>query len=267
MPEVKRRCPRCGKENEPGTINLGSRKVSIDRYCDECKLKNELEFVRRWRTELKASREQSKKLRGFELWEQANLGPRFARSTFNTWEQLTGTERAFKAVRRFVDEWPHDEGLGLLLVGPVGCGKSHLAAAAIQELLNRGVFCIFQSVPELLRRLRSSFGAEASSSDEMMKALEECELLVLDDLGSERWTAWAEEQIYTLIDYRYRHEMPTVVTTNMTLKQLEKSLGTRIMDRLVDMCLPVSLESTGYRRRRAELRKLGLGDGACASST
>jgi len=216
--------------------------------------------------EMREDREAARRRRAFELWEQANLGPRFSRSTFDTWEERDGTDRAYRTVKDYVAGWPGDDGLGILLVGPAGCGKSHLAAAAVQALLDKGALCIFQSVPELLKRIRAAYGADGSEDGDLVKALEECDLLVLDDLGSERWTPWAEEQIYTLIDHRYRHEKPVIVTTNMSLKRLESALGTRIMDRLVDMCRPVAMNCTSYRKRRAELRKVAAGGGApCVS--
>lgn len=105
---------------------------------------------------------------------------------------------ALEQVRKYAAGWPYEDGRGLLLTGPTGCGKTHLAAALVRSLLEKEIPCVFQSVPELLRRLRAGMGSPAGSwsADELTRALEECSLLVLDDLGSERWTAWAEVPVH-----------------------------------------------------------------------
>ncbi len=252
---------------EPTRLNLGTREVLLDKYCSDCKTIIDAAARAKRMAEMEEALKERRRRRAYDLWEQANLGPRFARSTFQTWEVREGTERAYKTAKDYVAEWLLDEGLGLILVGPAGCGKSHIAAAVVQALMDKGSLCIFQSVPDLLKKIRATYGNEGNEGADMVKALEDCDLLVLDDLGSERWTAWAEEQIYTLIDHRYRNEKPIVVTTNLKLNKLEQVLGTRIMDRLVEMCRAVSMDCTSYRKKRAELRKLGIGgEKPCASS-
>ncbi len=80
------------------------------------------------------------------------------------------------------------------------------------------------------------------------------DLLVLDDAGSEKWTEWTEPTLYTIIDERYNHAKAVLITTNLNLTGLQQKIGTRAMDRIVDMCDIVETSGPSYRRERAKRR-------------
>lgn len=192
------------------------------------------------------------------LFEQSKLGPRFQRSTFDSWHKRDGAEAACQAAKSFVVNWPPAQGVGMILSGPTGSGKTHLAAAIANELTEREHTVIFQSVPELLLRIRSTFNRGAETTEEqLVNELLRCHLLVLDDLGSEKATEWTEATLFELIDQRYRLERPVVVTTNLSPAALGKAIGTRTMDRLVEMCDIHTIQASSYRRELAEQRKAG----------
>jgi DNA replication protein DnaC len=221
-----------------------------------------------WAAEEAARADADRRRRVEGLFGLSRLGPRFAEATFARWEHRPGTEAGFAAVREYADQWPPEGGRGLIITGPVGVGKSHLAAAAVNELIPRGVSAVFQNVPELLARFKATYrqGAGEKESD-LLRGLEEADLVVLDDLGAEKVTEWTESMLYQVIDARYRQKRPVVVTSNLRVygpaDTLEAAIGTRSLDRLVEVSDLVGLKGESYRRRRAterKTRKEGTGD-------
>ena len=193
-PDAPRECMGCGTTDGVeiqllAEFPTGSRMWSV--WCPEC-------ADRRKQAEQQMDEEQrrfearQRQQRIDDLFRQSRLGPRFRRSTFDTWVERPGTESAHQAAKRFVEQWPPDRGLGLLFSGPTGCGITQLAAAIANELLAKGCTVIFQSVPELLMRIRSTYNRQADTTEEALVAeLVRCDLLVLDDLGSEILTEWS----------------------------------------------------------------------------
>lgn len=135
-------------------------------------------------------------------------------------------------------------GRNLCLFGPVGVGKSHAAVAAVRPLHERGMGVRFLPVVELLDLLRPG-GPEG-----MFTSLSDVDVLVLDDLGTERATDWTAERLYAVVNRRWLEERPTVVTTNLEPARLEESIGPRAYSRLVGSGA-VNVRLTGNDRRRS----------------
>ncbi|MBI4332993.1 MAG: ATP-binding protein [Chloroflexi bacterium] len=135
-------------------------------------------------------------------------------------------ETAFVYAREFArqpDGW-------LVLEGPHGCGKTHLAAAVANLRRGEGKPAVFMFVPDLLDHLRSTFSAESKVSyDEFFEHLKKAPLLVLDDLGGHAATPWAQEKLYQLINYRYNARLPTVFTI-ISRNDLHERLRCRLDD-------------------------------------
>ena len=154
----------------------------------------------------------------------------------------------------------HPEGW-LLLRGGYGCGKTHLAAAVANAAADQGEAVLFVTVPDLLDHLRAAFApGSAERYDERFEQVRTTPLLVLDDLGTEQATPWALEKLFQLLNYRYLAQLPTVITTNYDLDDLEPRLRSRLADPdLVDM---VTILAPDYRlsgaREQSELNDLGL---------
>lgn len=142
-------------------------------------------------------------------------------------EQSHSLRNAFETCKYFAqdpDGW-------LLLTGTYGCGKTHLAAAIANELLNAGRTVIFQTVPDLLDHLRSTFGPNSEISfDQFFEQLQSAPILILDDFGAHSSSQWANEKLFQLLNHRYNTELPTVITTNLRLDALEPRLRSRISD-------------------------------------
>lgn len=144
----------------------------------------------------------------------------------------------------------------LLLTGTNGCGKTHLAVAIINERLKQGQASFFAFVPALLDYLRATFRPDSLTGyDELFEEVKRSPFLVLDDLGSENSTPWAEEKLYQIIVHRHNARLPTLITTKFeSLKQLEEAkprIRSRLSDRLVEWA-PIT--APDYRDQRPPAR-------------
>jgi DNA replication protein DnaC len=119
----------------------------------------------------------------------------------------------------------------LLLEGTYGCGKTHLAAAIGNERLQRGEMVMFITVPDLLDHLRSAYAPSAEATyDETFERIRNTPMLILDDLGAESPSQWAKEKLFQLLNHRYSHRLPTIITTNADLDTLDPRIRSRLLD-------------------------------------
>ncbi len=119
----------------------------------------------------------------------------------------------------------------LLLEGTYGSGKTHLAAAIGNVRLNHGDMVLFVTAPDLLDHLRSTYGPTSEIGyDQMYDRIANAQLLVLDDLGAENPSPWAQEKLFQLLNHRYVHHLPTIVTTNVDLERLDPRIRSRLLD-------------------------------------
>jgi DNA replication protein DnaC len=154
----------------------------------------------------------------------------------------------------------------VLLCGKTGCGKTHLAVAMMRESIqsDKQVISVypwdnrggkrgrFVTVPELLLEIRQSYNQgdnETDTESGIIDKYSKCELLILDDLGAEKTTEWTESTLYLIIDRRNRDRKWTIVTSNLSLPEIEQHLGARIASRLSDMKV-VNIKLPDYRKKR-----------------
>ena len=133
----------------------------------------------------------------------------------------------------------------LYIHGPVGSGKSHLAAAIASHLAAQGRRTAYATAAGLITFLKAGFGD--GSADRRLLALQEASVLVIDDLGTQRRASageWAFEQFYELLNARYLHERPTILTSNLPPDHLEE----RLRDRVAGMAIEVYLVASSYRK-------------------
>ncbi|MEN6435564.1 MAG: ATP-binding protein [Anaerolineaceae bacterium] len=118
----------------------------------------------------------------------------------------------------------------LLFMGPYGCGKTHLAAAVANIAVEKGTATLFLTVPDLLDWLRFSYGSSEQSMEDRFDEIRNIPLLVLDDLGTQNATPWAEEKLYQIINHRYVNQLPTIITTNQSLAEIDGRISSRLRD-------------------------------------
>jgi len=133
----------------------------------------------------------------------------------------------------------------LLLMGTYGCGKTHLAAAIANSCVEFGMKTIFLTVPDLLDWLRYAYDATDETFEQRFEELRNVNLLILDDLGAQNATGWAKEKLFQIIDYRYIRKLPTVVTTNTDLEDLDDRIRSRLQD--PDLVVNVRITAPDYR--------------------
>lgn len=165
----------------------------------------------------------------------SNLGA-FADRTFDnfTWDIPTyepAQRESLRYAMLVAQAFTHNPDGWLLLEGTYGCGKTHLAAAVGNGRLAAGDFVLFITAPDLLDHLRSAYGPEAELGyDQTFERMRDAQLLILDDLGAENPSAWAMEKLFQLLNHRYNHRLPTVITTNADLERLDPRIRSRLLD-------------------------------------
>lgn len=177
----------------------------------------------------------------------AQIPKRFTKVTFETLRLDNHNRQAYLAAKKYAEEFTRDTSDGLIIAGPVGTGKTHLAIAILRTVLQKGIPGICVQVPELLYEIRQSFGYENADKANLLNLVKTAEFLVLDDLGAEKATDWVRETIFVVIDARYRDLKPMVITTNCTLDELAERIGDRIASRIVEMCQGIYLGGKDWR--------------------
>ena len=161
----------------------------------------------------------------------------------NITEMLTMAENYAKHFDDF-----RKEGKGLLLYGTVGTGKSHMAACIANHLIDHDQKVLMTNFATLVNVLQSSFDGR----QEYINSLNRYALLILDDLGAERKSEYMQEQVFNIIDARYRSGLPMIITTNLTAEEMKKpsDIGkSRIYDRILEKCHPVAVQGQSIRRQ------------------
>ena len=186
------------------------------------------------------------------LMGSGGVGERFRSRSFATFRESPATSRAVAVCKRFCAAVKRDPKVpGLMLKGGYGTGKTHLAVAILRETAEAGIPGMFVVVPALPGKMRASFDRKDGKADELVTTAKNAPLLVLDDLGAENPRPWVVELIYVLINHRYEHMLPTIITTNYSGNELEAVFGRRIMSRLAEMTTPVNIRAEDYRMKGA----------------
>lgn len=255
------RCPHCGKPILYGHTEFMGREFTSALECPCVTERKERE-----RAELiAAGRIRAREYRA----KAAGLSKRNRLQYFRNYAPDDGQKTAFDAARLFAKAYIEgkNDGTGLLLIGGVGSGKTHLAAAIINAILDyiyipdeeaeaAERYCRdsdgccfgmrFVSTLGLLEEIRASYD-NSEDTQEIMRRYKTAKLLILDDMGAEKPTEWVRERLFDIIDYRYNECLPLIITTNATVEELRQRLGGRICDRIRAMCATYTVSAKSHR--------------------
>jgi DNA replication protein DnaC len=202
------------------------------------------------------------------LLEQAGIPKRYSNCSFDNFETHNDSHRrAKKLSQQFVKDYPALNA-GLLFIGPCGVGKTHLSVAIVNELIKKkGAACYFCDFRELIRNIQGSYAPDAQITEsDILYPIFNKDLIVLDELGAKRTTAWVDEMIFYIINYRYNHKKLTLFTSNYLDSEEDEEdtrdsffkkkddtlldrIGIRLRSRLYEMCKVVDMEGDDYRKK------------------
>ncbi len=215
-----------------------------------------------------------------QLFQASRIPALFRKCTFGSYHAASPSQKwAHEYAQRLVKEYP-DVGRGLLFMGSVGVGKTHLAVAIMSYLIeNKGVPCLFYESGSLLKTIQDSYNPVSETSEmRVLAPVYQAEVLVLDELGSTVPTSWVRDTLYQIINTRYMNRKLTIFTTNyfdkiseeaaetsdsqssrtfsskriQKLTPLEERIGSPLRSRLYEMCSTVEIKGEDYRKRFSE---------------
>jgi DNA replication protein DnaC len=177
---------------------------------------------------------------------------------------------AYIAATKFAQEYDPSDGTGLLLIGKIGTGKTHLGVGILKELiLIRGIGCLFYDYRELLKQIQNSYNATVQATElDVLRPVFDTEVVFLDELGAVKPTEWVWDTVSLILNTRYNNNRTTIITTNFedqpaagvatTLsaaraatreETLGDRIGERMRSRLHEMCRIVRLEGLDFRQK------------------
>jgi DNA replication protein DnaC len=207
---------------------------------------------------------------GKRLLEAARIPRRYRHCELSNFEHegpFRSLAKAHMASLRFVEEFPL-ESAGLLFVGPIGCGKTHLAVGIAKELIaQKATGCLFYDYRELLKEIQNSYNASVQVTEmEVLRPVFDADVLVLDELGAAKPSEWVWDTVAHILNTRYNDKQTTIITTNFIdepsalaesegrrRESRDDTLGDRIGDRmrsrLHEMCRVVRVEGEDFRMK------------------
>lgn len=173
--------------------------------------------------------------------DKARIPERFAGKSFDNFKTERNPKRKdiVAAAQSYVNcfNFKNNSPDGLLIHGVVGCGKTHIAVAILQGVIQKGYTGLYYNLPDLLMNIRATYDSGSGTSEsELIEDLNTPDLLVMDDLGAEAAKDWVNDRLYLVINRRYESCKPVIVTTNLDLAELTQKLGERTVSRLCEMC-------------------------------
>ena len=168
-------------------------------------------------------------------------------------ESAAVTTPQLAKARGYAQNWDEFKkaGIGLLLFGNVGTGKSYAAGCIANALIDRLESVLFVGMSDVVNRMQGNFGADR---DSYMTSLMRPELLILDDLGAERNTSFGKERVFDVINRRRLTGKPMIITTNIPIVTMQKAASLderRIYDRILEACVPIRFDGENFRKSTA----------------
>jgi DNA replication protein DnaC len=217
------------------------------------------------------------------VMERARIPKRYEHCDFESYSTDVGAtsqqhhslQQAKLSAQGFVRDYPGSSEKGLLFMGPSGVGKTHLAVAALKDLIQRGHAGLFCDYRELLKEIQASYNPASESTEmKILEPIRTVEILVLDDLGASKPSDWVRDIVGIVLNARYNENRTTIITTNyldnpategemarlpngklmapVREDALEQRIGSRMRSRLYEMCRTVEVSAPDFRREKTQ---------------
>lgn len=243
------KCPVCGGLTSNVYDFIGKkRRVPI-----ACKCK-----VEEYERLKQLDKDRERQIRAERIFKSSMMGEEFKNATFENFEKDEYNRKYLKMARSYVSRWKEmkEKNIGILLMGNTGVGKSHISFMIANEIMTKYMSPVIAiSTIELINKIYDSYSKYGEQGEtEIIRSLQNADLLVLDDIGAESKSRNGKEKqiIYNLIDSRLRDGKPMILTTNLNTNQLREKLKSedmveRTYDRLIAMCSKIEIEGNSRR--------------------
>lgn len=241
-------CGQCNTRKEREIIWFDGKPKKVPVMC-KCRAEEE-----RLKKEQMQKEEEMRSIQRAKI--SSMMDDTFRTACFANYQIRNGNERHLKVAKKYCIEFSkmYERNQGLLFWGMVGTGKSYTAACIANYLLEANTSVVMTSFVRILQEMQ---GFDREREETFTNKLNSVKLLIIDDLGAERSTDYALEKVYGIIDNRYRAKKPLILTTNLTLQQMQEATDiryARIYDRIFEMCYPMEFSGVSWRKREAAQR-------------
>lgn len=241
-------CGQCNTRKEREIIWFDGKPKKVPVMC-KCRAEEE-----RLKKEQMQKEEEMRSIQRAKI--SSMMDDNFRTACFANYQIRNGNERHLKVAKKYCIEFSkmYERNQGLLFWGTVGTGKSYTAACIANYLLEANTSVVMTSFVRILQEMQ---GFDREREETFTNKLNSVKLLIIDDLGAERSTDYALEKVYGIIDNRYRAKKPLILTTNLTLRQMQEATDiryARIYDRIFEMCYPMEFSGVSWRKREAAQR-------------
>ena len=235
---------------EPG---VGFKPLTMTSPCPGC---TEAERVAR-EAEEKSAQDEMRRSRMFELMSHSGIPARFAHRTFDNFVATEhGQKIALSVCRAYASKWPEKrrQGASLVLTGLPGTGKTHLACAIAHEVITHHLRpVLFCSVSSMLRSIKQTYSKDSEINEqEMIDQFADVSLLIVDEVGIQVGSEHEKVLMFEIFNERYQSMRPTILISNLSIKDLEKFLGERIMDRYRECGSVLAFNWPSHRGKQVE---------------
>jgi DNA replication protein DnaC len=193
---------------------------------------------------------EKKQQRVAEIMQNSGMKSRFKKRTFATFVVTTENTLAYQKALEFAENF-EKQGKGLLFTGNIGTGKTHLAAAIANHLMQNLYTVVFGNVTDIISRIYDTYDKDSDvSTTEIIRYLTSVDLLIIDDLGKEYTSENVRTLLYQIINALYEDEKLVVITTNLSGRELSEKIGPATVSRITEMTEPIIMQGHDWRLRR-----------------